>query len=75
MSKMPCSVTDDPSFDYSDYVEGEGVYAPIKEEHDDPAEEEDAIHIEWDMQTQDAESIFDQIITALGEKDESDKPK
>jgi hypothetical protein len=64
MSKMPCSVTDDPSFDYSDYVEKEGVY-----------KEEDAIHIEWDMQTEDAESIFDQIITALGEKDESDKPK
>jgi len=63
MSKMPCSVTDDPSFDYSDYVEDEGVYAPAKEEYDNPTEE-DTVFIEWDMQTQDAKSIFDQITKA-----------
>lgn len=69
MSKMPCSVTDDPSYDYSDYIEGKGVYEPYEGEYDDPAKE-DTVYIEWDMQKQDAESIFDQIIKATsGDKD------
>lgn len=28
MNREPCSITDDPYNDYSDYVEGEGVYKP-----------------------------------------------
>lgn len=34
MSRMPCSITDDPYNDYSDYIEGTGVYS-TKEENDD----------------------------------------
>ena len=28
MSRMPCSVTDDPLYDRSDWEEGTGAYAP-----------------------------------------------
>tara|TARA_R110000772_G_scaffold5991_5_gene21197 strand:- start:395 stop:550 length:156 start_codon:yes stop_codon:yes gene_type:complete len=35
MSRMPCSITDDPYADASDYFEGEGVYAPYPEEEED----------------------------------------
>ena len=34
MSRMPCSITDDPYADASDYFEGKGVYAPYPEEED-----------------------------------------
>lgn len=34
MSREPCSITDDPFNDYSDYVEGEGVYASRYEDED-----------------------------------------
>ena len=39
MEREPCSITDDPFNDYSDYIEGEGVY----KNHwlDDEEEEED----------------------------------
>ena len=36
--RMSCRVSDDPYYDYSDYIEQEGVYAPYKE---DTAEPED----------------------------------
>ncbi len=36
MSREPCSITDDPFNDYSDYVEGEGVY---KSNYDPEAED------------------------------------
>lgn len=35
MGRMPCSITDDPYNDASDYFEGEGVYAPYPEEEED----------------------------------------
>ena len=35
MSRMPCSVTDDPSFDYSDYYEGKGYYATNEQDDDE----------------------------------------
>jgi hypothetical protein len=28
MNRMPCSISDDPYSDYSDYVEEKGMYAP-----------------------------------------------
>jgi hypothetical protein len=37
-NRMLCSISDDPYSDYSDYIEGEGVYKPYKEE---PCEPED----------------------------------
>jgi len=40
MSREPCRIDDDPSYDYSDYCEGKGVYAPMREE--DPDAEYDA---------------------------------
>ncbi len=44
---MLCRITDDPSYDYSDYCEGKGAYAPYKEDYrtepeDDPENWEDA---------------------------------
>ena len=36
--KMPCSVSDDPTYDYSDYIEQEGAYASYEE---GPGEPED----------------------------------
>ena len=36
MNREPCSITDDPYNDYSDYVEGEGVY---KSNYDPEAED------------------------------------
>jgi len=44
---MLCRITDDPSYDYSDYCEGKGAYAPYEEDHrtepeDDPENWEDA---------------------------------
>jgi len=38
MSRMPCRVSDDPFYDYSDYIEGQGVYAA---ETEAPCEPED----------------------------------
>lgn len=36
MNREPCRVSDDPSYDYSDYIENEGVYAqPLQENPDD----------------------------------------
>ena len=31
-SRMPCRITDDPYYDYSDWEEGEGVYKQPREE-------------------------------------------
>lgn len=44
---MLCRITDDPSYDYSDYCEGKGAYAPYADDHrtepeDDPENWEDA---------------------------------
>jgi hypothetical protein len=44
---MLCRITDDPSYDYSDYCEGKGAYAPYEEDYrtepeDDPENREDA---------------------------------
>ena len=44
---MLCRITDDPSYDYSDYCEGKGAYAPYEDDHrtepeDDPENWEDA---------------------------------
>lgn len=39
MSREPCSITDDPYNDYSDYVEGEGVYSSRYEDEDREYEE------------------------------------
>ena len=44
---MLCRITDDPSYDYSDYCEGKGAYAPYEEDYrtepeDDPENWEDA---------------------------------
>ena len=36
MNREPCSITDDPYNDYSDYIEGEGVY---KSNYDPEAED------------------------------------
>ena len=40
MSRMPCSITDDPYNDYSDYIEQKGVYKPYVEPDEDAAYEE-----------------------------------
>lgn len=37
MNRMPCRISDDPSYDYSDYCEGKGYYAPTPEEDPDAA--------------------------------------
>lgn len=34
-SRMPCSISDDPYNDYSDYIEQTGVYSPPTTEEDD----------------------------------------
>ena len=39
MNREPCSITDDPYNDYSDYVEGEGVYKSNDEDEDRAYEE------------------------------------
>ena len=38
IGREPCSITDDPYNDYSDYVEGEGVY---KSNYDPEAEDKE----------------------------------
>jgi len=38
IGREPCSITDDPFNDYSDYVEGEGVY---KSNYDPEAEDKE----------------------------------
>lgn len=40
MSREPCRIDDDPSYDYSDYVEGKGAYEPYREENPDEAYDE-----------------------------------
>jgi hypothetical protein len=40
IGREPCSITDDPYNDYSDYVEGEGVYKSNDEDEDRAYEEE-----------------------------------
>tara|TARA_R110000824_G_scaffold119970_1_gene274507 strand:+ start:4152 stop:4331 length:180 start_codon:yes stop_codon:yes gene_type:complete len=37
--KMPCRITDDPYYDYSDWLEGEGVFKQHEEEDPDDAYE------------------------------------
>ena len=32
MNPMPCRVSDDPYYDYSDYIEKEGVYKEIADD-------------------------------------------
>ena len=35
MNRMPCRVSDDPSYDYSDYIEEDGYYKlPVKTNHE-----------------------------------------
>ena len=44
MSREYCRVDDDPSYDYSDYVEQRGYYEPYKEAEEpdyDPIDEEE----------------------------------
>lgn len=48
MSRMPCSVTDDPLYDRSDWEEGTGAYAPRPEP--DPDAEYDRLRDEQLMQ-------------------------
>ena len=40
IGREPCSITDDPYNDYSDYIEGEGVYESHEEDEDAAYEEE-----------------------------------
>jgi len=35
MNRMPCSITDDPYNDYSDYIEQKGVYKTPNEQEED----------------------------------------
>jgi len=36
-NRMPCRITDNPFYDYSDWEEGEGVYKQPREEDPDEA--------------------------------------
>ena len=36
MNREPCRVRDDPYYDYSDYVDGTGVYASKPDSAEDP---------------------------------------
>lgn len=40
MNRMPCRATDDPYSDYSDWLDGKGVFAAVTEE--DPDADRDA---------------------------------
>lgn len=40
MGREPCSISDDPYNDYSDYIEGEGVYSYDEEDEDQAYEKE-----------------------------------
>ena len=51
MSREPCSITDDPYNDYSDYVEGEGVYASRYEDEDEDRAYEEQRQQEIDNQS------------------------
>ena len=41
MNREPCRVSDDPYYDYSDYFEQKGVYAPVEEVDEDDAYDEE----------------------------------
>lgn len=71
MNREPCRITDDPSYDYSDYCEGKGVYEPYRDNDHDA----DAQYDEWRLQnprkTKLPKGPLDPLITSHeGDKDE-----
>lgn len=56
MAKEPCRITDDPYYDYSDYIEGTGVYSHRDDDDEDEAYEryrqeeidKEALNSTWD---------------------------
>lgn len=74
--KMPCRITDDPYHDYSDYIEGKGVYAPYPDD-DYFCDKKDLdvstdiscantpVELHWDPDKESVESIHDKLIKIL----------
>ena len=63
MSRMPCRNTDDPYSDYSDWLDGEGVFAPVAE--GDPDADRDAQIAKDDWLFNTLKSSLDPYIAAL----------
>lgn len=74
MDKQPCRITDDPYYDYSDYAEGKGVYAPVADDdRSDAAYEEyvqdkidkEALNSTWDPVNTTPDIIFAKVINRI----------
>lgn len=70
MSREPCRISDDSSYDYSDYIEQKGVYEPYRENDHDADDKYD----EWrSTQTRNPKtgSLEPLITPHVGDKDEN----
>ena len=63
MSRMPCRNTDDPYSDYSDWLDGEGVFAPVTEGDPDADRDAQTEADDWLFNT--LKSSLDPYIAAL----------
>lgn len=62
MNREPCRISDDPSYDYSDYCEGKGYYEPYRDDDHNA----DAEYDEWreeNPRPELAKGPLDQLIT------------
>ena len=54
MNRVPCRMRDDPFYDYSDYIEGQGVYAAETEGPCDPEDDPEYLDEKQFFDTQEA---------------------
>jgi len=60
MTKEICRVTDDSSYDYSDYIEAQGVYKPYIEDTREPED--------YPGYTPDINKFFDRMVEEITEQ-------
>lgn len=58
---MLCRITDDPSYDYSDYCEGKGYYAPYEDDHRTEPEELEDSHLYPPMSQQEIDRAVEEV--------------
>lgn len=70
MNREPCSITDDPYNDYSDYVESEGVYKSNYDPEAEDKEYEEERQRELDLQIESATplQLYSMFLNSLMEK-------
>ncbi len=58
---MLCRITDDPSYDYSDYCEGRGYYTPYEDDHRTEPEELEDSHLYPPMTQQEIDRAVEEV--------------